>query len=151
MKLTLTGSKSVDIGTSCSSLKKTGVYKSGYYNIKTETGIKIVFCDMESGNYNDVPDVDVMNYAPIGTILPWVPKPVSNGSVLTDAIVPTGWQRCDGSIIPAPSIWAGQKTPDLNNEKRLRFLRGAPDDTVLMFEEDMLQDHDRSRTYSCLH
>ena len=65
--------------------------------------------------------------------------PVSNGS-LTDAIVPTGWQRCDGSIIPAPSIWAGQKTPDLNNEKR--FLRGAPDDTVLIFEEDMLQDHE---------
>ena len=76
MKLTLTGSKSVDIGTSCSSLKKTGFYKSGYYNIKTvqDMSVKSVFCDMESGNYDDVPDVDdVMNYAPIGTILPWVP------------------------------------------------------------------------------
>ena len=74
---------------------------------------------MESGNYEDVPDTDVMNYAPVGTILPWIPRPVKNES--TNLTLPKGWQRCDGSIIPSPSIWAGQRTPDLNNE--MRFLR----------------------------
>ena len=38
-----------------------------------------------------------------------------------------------------PSIWAGQKTPDLNNEKR--FLRGGSDQEVLTLEEDMVMDH----------
>ena len=51
---------------------------------------------MKSGNYEDVPDMDVMNYAPVGTILPWVPKPVKDDSV-TGLTVPEGWQRCDGT------------------------------------------------------
>ena len=45
---------------------------------------------------------------------------------------PAGWQRCDGSTILDPSIWAGERTPDLNNERR--FLRGGSDDTVLFCE-----------------
>lgn len=93
---------------------------------------------MESGIYEDVPDMDVMNFAPVGTILPWVPKPVKDESV-TDLSVPEGWHRCDGSTIQAPSIWAGQKTPDLNNG--MRFLRGAPDETILTLEDDMMEDH----------
>ena len=130
----------MDIGSSCSSLKKAGIYKSGYYNIKTETGIAIVFCDMESGNYDDVDQTleAAINNSPLGTILPWVPKPQKNES-LTAVDVPEGWQRCDGSVIPSPSVWAGQRTPDLNNE--MRFLRGAPDGSVLTLEEDMIQDH----------
>merc|ERR1719393_221637 len=100
--------------------------------------MKTVFCDIESGTYDDVTESDVMNYAPVGTILPWVPKPEKDDSV-TSVDVPEGWQKCDGSIIPSPSIWAGQKTPDLNNE--MRFLRGAPDDSILTLEDDQLQDH----------
>ena len=42
---------------------------------------------------------------------------------------PAGWQRCDGSTILEPSIWAGERTPDLNNERR--FLRGGSDTSVL--------------------
>ena len=78
-----TGQKTVDVGTSCSSLKKSGVFKSGYYDIKAEDdeSLKSVFCDMESGNYEDVPETNITNYAPIGTILPWVPKPERNESV----------------------------------------------------------------------
>ena len=52
---------------------------------------------------------------------------------------PAGWQRCDGSTILEPSIWAGERTPDLNNERR--FLRGGSDREVLTLEEDMVQDH----------
>ena len=130
------------MSTSCSSLKKSGVFKSGYYNIKpqNETILKSVFCDMESGNYEDVEESQetIMNLSPVGTILPWVPKPVKDDSV-TGLTIPDGWARCDGSIIPPPSIWAGKRTPDLNNE--MRFLRGAPDDSVLTLEEDQLMDH----------
>ena len=42
---------------------------------------------------------------------------------------PAGWQRCDGSTILDSSIWAGERTPDLNNERR--FLRGGSDTSVL--------------------
>ena len=78
---------------------------------------------MESGNYEDVGESQeiFLNLSPVGTILPWVPKPIKDDSVTTLA-VPEGWAKCDGSIIQAPSIWAGQRTPDLNNE--MRFLRG---------------------------
>jgi len=98
---------------------------------------------MESGNYEDVEQSQetILNLSPVGTILPWVPKPVKDDSV-TGLTVPEGWQRCDGSIIPSQSIWAGQRTPDLNNE--MRFLRGSSDDTVLSLEEDMILDHEHS-------
>ena len=54
--------------------------------------------------------------------------------------LPAGWQRCDGSTIEHPSVWAGKLTPDLNNEKR--FLRGGHDSLQLTLEEDQLQDHE---------
>ena len=46
---------------------------SGYYNVKAagDESQKLVFCDMESGNYNEVPQIDAMSYSPIGTILAW--------------------------------------------------------------------------------
>ena len=53
------GDKDVDIATSCAALKKKGIMTSGYYNIKPAGNIhtKLVFCDMKSGTYTDVPQV----------------------------------------------------------------------------------------------
>ena len=53
------GDKDVEIATSCAALKKKNVMTSGYYNIKPEgdTHTKLVFCDMKSGTYTDVPQV----------------------------------------------------------------------------------------------
>ena len=47
--------------------------------------------------------------------------------------------RCDGSVIPAPSPWKGETTPNINGEER--FLRGGLDDDQLQIEEDSLQAH----------
>ena len=53
--------------------------------------------------------------------------------------LPSGWMRCDGSIIPSGSIWEGKRVPNLNGEKR--FLRGGLDEDVLKMEDDQIQDH----------
>ena len=55
--------------------------------------------------------------------------------------LPDGWMRCDGSTIPHHngSVWAGQRVPDLNGERR--FLRGGADQDVLSLEEDQMEDH----------
>ena len=53
--------------------------------------------------------------------------------------IPSGWQKCDGSIINSPSPWEGKLTPDLNNAKR--FLRGGPDSHQLRLEDDSLRGH----------
>jgi len=74
---------------------------------------------------------------PLGTIMSWVTK--VEGYEGDPISLPDGWQRCDGSIIEAPSPWAGQHTPDLNNQKR--FLRGGSDQEQLTLEEDQIQDH----------
>jgi len=80
------------------------------------------------------------NLVPLGTIIAWVPKPTKGWDGMVD--LPDGWVRCDGATIPRPSIWAGQLTPNLNEEKR--FLRGAPDSDVLTMEEDQMQNHKHS-------
>ena len=131
------GAQLVDAGTSCSSLKQSGVYKSGYYNIKADGDKKVVFCDMSGDTYEAVAQQDEMSFAPVGTILAWTMRVDAAGNTTGD--IPRGWQRCDGSTIPPPSVWAGQTTPDLNTERR--FLRGGSDETVLSVEEDMMQDH----------
>ena len=77
--------------------------------------------------------------APIGTISAWVTRPTKETRVDEMVNLPEGWVKCSGEIIPEPSIWAGQLTPDLNGEKR--FLRGAPDSEMLKMEEDQIQDH----------
>ena len=53
------GDKDVEIATSCAALKKKGVMTSGYYNIRSEEDKRprVVFCDMKSGTYTDVPQV----------------------------------------------------------------------------------------------
>ena len=113
------------------------MYKSGYYNIKADGDKKVVFCDMSGDTYEAVAQQDEMSFAPVGTILAWTMRVDAAGNTTGD--IPRGWQRCDGSTIPPPSVWAGQTTPDLNTERR--FLRGGSDETVLTVEEDMMQDH----------
>ena len=85
-----------------------------------------------------------MPEVPIGTILSWVVKVDNNGGEI--ASLPDGWLRCDGSTIPAGSIWAGKSLPDLNGEKR--FLRGGSDSDVLTMEEAQLENHDHSASAS---
>ena len=69
---------------------------------------------MTSDTYEDVPQSDEMAFdatsAPIGTIIAWTMKVDADGSSTGD--IPAGWQRCDGSVILEPSIWAGERTPD---------------------------------------
>merc|ERR1711934_1064177 len=59
------GDKDVEIATSCAALKKKGVMTSGYYNIRSvgEERPKVVFCDMKSGTYADVPQVEQLSKA----------------------------------------------------------------------------------------
>ena len=52
------GEQTLDVGTSCSFLKQSGYFKSGYYNIKENNSKKVVFCDMTSDSYEDVPQSD---------------------------------------------------------------------------------------------
>ena len=52
------GEQKVNVGTSCSSLKQSGYFKSGYYNIVEDNSKKVVFCDMTSDSYEDVPQSD---------------------------------------------------------------------------------------------
>ena len=47
--------------------------------------------------------------------------------------------RCDGSIIQAPSLWEGERTPNINGEER--FLRGGLDGVQLSTQDDSLQQH----------
>ena len=57
--------------------------------------------------------------------------------------VPDCWVECDGRQIPT-GMWAGQKTPDLNNAQR--FLRGGTQTEVLETQEDALQSHSHHHT-----
>jgi len=132
------GNKDVDIGTSCANLKMKGIMTSGYYNIKPTGSLhtKIVFCDMKSGTYDDVPQVDeISSSSPLGTILPWVPKPEPSSE--TNVTLPYGWLPCDGRLI-TEGPWQGGKTPDLRGE----FLRGGTIDNVLEKELDEVQNHE---------
>ena len=47
--------------------------------------------------------------------------------------------RCDGSVIQAPSLWEGERTPNINGEER--FLRGGLDGVQLSTQDDSLQSH----------
>merc|ERR1712107_254966 len=58
-------------------------------------------------NKEDTEDtINNIRTAPLGTILAWVPKPTTGSNQTSD--LPDGWVRCDGSIIPNGSIWAGE-------------------------------------------
>merc|ERR1719361_170651 len=81
--------------------------------------------------------VEAIREMPIGSIISWVLKP-SLDSAHEEAL-PGGWVRCDGRLIPEPSVWAGSHTPNLNGERL--FLRGGADSESLALEEDAFQDH----------
>merc|ERR1712212_822773 len=81
-----------------------------------------------------------IHLAPLGTITAWVNRPGTNTAHTEN--LPVGWIRCDGSVIPSPSPWAGQKTPNINGENR--FLRGGIDSTMLQKQEDSIQVHTHS-------
>merc|ERR1712126_132292 len=83
-----------------------------------------------------------MHVAPLGTITAWVNRPNIDGPLTQNH--PTGWIRCDGSVIPQPSPWAGQKTPNINGENR--FLRGGIDGVMLQTQDDSIQSHTHSVT-----
>ena len=52
--------------------------------------------------------------------------------------IPKCWVECNGKQIPS-GMWAGQKTPDLNNAGR--FLRGGTQVNALELQEDAVQEH----------
>jgi len=90
------GDKDVEIATSCAALKKKGVMTSGYYNVRSEGDERprVVFCDMKSGTYTDVPQVEQLSdQSPLGTILAWVPHPEES---LASESLPDGWLPCNG-------------------------------------------------------
>ena len=141
-----------ETATSCSALKKSGLFKSGYYNIKTGADLRpsLVFCDMTSGTYDDVPELDeniFSDLTPIGTILAWTPKPETTSTTVLD--LPRGWMFCNGSDI-TEGPWKGGKTPDLNSIGA--FLRGGSEDLVLEMEDGQLEDHtheDPGHSHDC--
>jgi len=83
-------------------------------------------------------DISKLHLAPIGSILAWTPR-LEHTSGDPDLGLPNGWLRCDGGVIPQPSVWAGKRTPDLNSESR--FLRGGYDHDAMLEEGHMIQDH----------
>jgi len=112
--------------------------KDGYYNIRSEgeERPRVVFCDMKSGTYTDVPQVEQLSdQSPLGTILAWVPHPETS---LTSEELPDGWLPCNGSTI-TKGPWTGGKTPDLNSIGA--FLRGGTEENILEIESDQIQDH----------
>ena len=52
--------------------------------------------------------------------------------------IPTGWQKCDGSMITSGPL-INLRTPDLNGQGL--FLRGGDDSIVTTVQEDMVLDH----------
>ena len=54
--------------------------------------------------------------------------------------LPEGWLPCDGTHIEQPSVWAGMRTPNLN-EGEYGFLRGGSHSEVLTTEEDSFASH----------
>lgn len=84
-----------------------------------------------NSNKIEIMNNEILNYLPLGSIIPWTPYPDPNTD--SPASIPSSWQLCDGSVINE-GIWAGHKTPDINNSKR--FLRGSIVADALVTEED---------------
>merc|ERR1711962_511812 len=60
----------------------------------------------------------------VGSILPWIPSPSPRDNSSLSATIPSGWQRCDGSLI-LEGQFTGLTTPNLNGDRY--FLRGGDD------------------------
>lgn len=145
------GEKTFEPGTSCNSLKKSGVFASGHYAIKPQNADKqvIAHCQMDSETYEDVQqtdETDLSALSPLGTILPWVNKIDPHGIPIP---LPEGWAFCNGSSIKR-GPWKGQHTPDINGAGL--FLRGGNEANMLEKEHSQLEDHehiDNSHNHGC--
>jgi len=132
-----TGLKEVDTG-----LKEVDAdvvdLKAGFNEVDIKVGDNQVDISLlQTNTFENTKAISGLHIAPLGSIIAWTPRPSANQA--TNMELPDGWVRCDGSVIPSPSIWAGMNTPDLNSDRR--FLRGGNDNSALTFEDDMLQDH----------
>ena len=91
-----------------------------------------------------------MQSLPVGSIIAWTDSMAnlyhskqrneSKSAGNTRVSLPEGWLLCDGTLIEEPSVWAGLRTPNINDEHR--FLRGALHNEVLQTEEDAVKSHD---------
>jgi len=132
------GKKEIERASSCSALKMKGVMVSGYYEIKKPEDLSttLVFCDMTSDGYSDVPQIEMpLTGSSLGTIAAWISKPEDD--VSSSQSIPDGWVFCNGSLIEK-GIWAGATTPNLNSG---HFLRGGDVEQQLETEEDTIQEH----------
>jgi len=96
-------------------------------------------------------DIANMESVPVGTIIAWTDsmsnlyKSQSINSTRAAGIerisLPEGWLPCDGTHIEKPSVWAGMRTPNLNDGD-YGFLRGGSHSEVLLTEEDSFKSHD---------
>ena len=81
--------------------------------------------------------VEALVQPPIGSIMPWYGRDLSNTSL------PNGWQLCDGSLISdEKSPMFNQTTPNLNGvgDNGL-FIRGGSESEAGVIEEDALKNH----------
>jgi len=99
-----------------------------------------IYVEMRSNDNKLRDEMSKLHLSPIGSIVAWVQK--ANKEARNITTIPTGWIECDGRRIPtnSPSIWAGFKTPKLNEEAKL-FLRGGSISEQLNMQEDLLKDH----------
>merc|ERR1719495_33082 len=83
---------------------------------------------------------------PLGAIIAWVTRPSTEVPRNMSIDLPEGWVRCDGSMIPRPSAWAGYTTPNINGLHK--FLRGGADEAELTLEDETtkLPDHVHNAT-----
>merc|ERR1719495_884964 len=83
---------------------------------------------------------------PLGSIIAWVTRPSTEVPRNMSIDLPEGWVRCDGSMIPRPSAWAGYPTPNINGLHK--FLRGGADEAELTLEDETtkLPDHVHNAT-----
>ena len=79
---------------------------------------------------------DILALLPVGTVIAWL------GGYSESSELPTGWQRCDGSLILAGPM-LNTRTPDLNGESG-HFLRGGTFRQAGSTHEDQLKAHSHS-------
>jgi len=84
--------------------------------------------------------IDGIQEFPLGTIIAWVKAPERDetGKLSASAVIPAGWQRCDGSTINEGE-WEGKITPNLNGEHY--FLRGGLDAEYLEVQDHAVEGH----------
>ena len=68
-KLVCKGNADITEAISCSALKRSGQFKSGYYNVEAEGGhSKLVYCDMSLPGYNDENSEHSVTYEKVASL-----------------------------------------------------------------------------------